>query len=155
MARANHYQTTKFFWQGLLILLPVALMAGFGFWAILRERNAVEQQARQRAKEVLSSLPLELGEMVANPLMDLDASKDGWYRYLQEAVAAWPENKNRRQWLADTNESQIDARVLKTLHAAFPEWKTGAVPLASFAFNADGELAFAQPMPMPPDPPAW
>jgi hypothetical protein len=30
-----------FFWQGVLILLPVALMAAFGFWAILRERNEV------------------------------------------------------------------------------------------------------------------
>jgi hypothetical protein len=122
MARVNHHQAAKFFWQGLLILLPVALMAGFGFWAILRERNAVEQQARQRAKEILSSLPLGgLGEIVANPLIDLDASKDSWYRSLQEAVAAWPENKNRQHWLADTNESQIDARVLKTVHVAFPE----------------------------------
>jgi len=27
-------------------------MAAFGFWAILRERNEVEQEAQQRAKEI-------------------------------------------------------------------------------------------------------
>src|SRR6516162_11138386 len=46
-----------FFWQGVLILLPVLLMAGFGTWAILRERRAVESDARQRAREILQSLP--------------------------------------------------------------------------------------------------
>ena len=35
----------SFLWQGLLILLPVLLMAGFGTWAILRERKAVDQDA--------------------------------------------------------------------------------------------------------------
>ncbi len=47
----------NFFWQAVLILLPVLLMAGFGTWAILRERKAVEQDARQRAQEILQSLP--------------------------------------------------------------------------------------------------
>ncbi len=42
-----------FFWQAVLILLPLVVMTGFGFWAILKERNAVEQDAQQRAREIL------------------------------------------------------------------------------------------------------
>ena len=56
----------SFVWQALLILLPVVLMAGFGTWAILRERKAVEQDARQRAQELLQSLPYNFFDRVAS-----------------------------------------------------------------------------------------
>ncbi len=55
----------SFLWQALLILLPVVLMAAFGTWAILRERKAVEQDARQRAQELLQSLPYNFFGRVA------------------------------------------------------------------------------------------
>jgi signal transduction histidine kinase len=56
----------SFLWQAVLILLPVLLMAGFGTWAILRERKAVEQDARQRAQELLQSLPYNFFGRVAS-----------------------------------------------------------------------------------------
>jgi signal transduction histidine kinase len=153
MTAARNQREPTFFWQGVLILLPVVLMAGFGFWAILRERNAMEQQARQRAGEILSSLTGELGRMAANKLTQFDGYKSGWYRYLQEGVVAWPENKNRREWLTDTNEAIIASNSLATLHLAFPGWQSGAVPLVSFSLNTNGDLSFGQPT--PPHPPAW
>jgi signal transduction histidine kinase len=55
----------SFFWQGVLILLPVLLMAGFGTWAILREREQVELDARNRAQEILSSLPYNFEQRLA------------------------------------------------------------------------------------------
>jgi signal transduction histidine kinase len=142
-----------FFWQAILILLPVALMAGFGFWAILRERNAVEAQAQQRAREILSSLPDEFGRIAANRLTQLDGPKGGWYGYLQGAVAPWPEDKIRKQWLADTNESQIISNNLAALHSAFPDWQSGPVPLVGFWLNTNGDLSFEYQT--PPRPPAW
>lgn len=142
-----------FFWQGILILLPVALMAGFGFWAILRERNAVEHEAQQRAKEILHSLPGEFGRIAANRLTDLDGAKGGWYGYLAGGIAAWPGNKNRNLWLADTNESQIIKRLLANLHAAIPDWQEGPVPLVDFSLNTNGDLWFGRPI--PPRPPVW
>jgi signal transduction histidine kinase len=56
----------SFLWQAVLILLPVLLMAGFGTWAILRERRVVEQDARQRAQELLQSLPYNFFGRVAS-----------------------------------------------------------------------------------------
>jgi signal transduction histidine kinase len=57
MRMAGKSSQPNFLSQGLLILLPVLLMAGFGTWAILHERKAVEQDARQRAREILDALP--------------------------------------------------------------------------------------------------
>jgi signal transduction histidine kinase len=69
-----------FFWQGVLILLPVLLMAGFGIWAILRERKAVEQDARQRAQEILQSLTYNLGQRLAFRMgfLALQSSDRSW-----------------------------------------------------------------------------
>jgi hypothetical protein len=143
----------SFLWQAVLILLPVALMAAFGFWAILRERNAVEQEAQQRAKEIIQALPSEFGRMAANRLTQLDGPKGGWFQYLQWAVAAWPENKNRKQFLEDTNEAQIITNNLAALHTAFPGWQAGPVPLVNFWLDTNGDLSFENQI--PPRPPAW
>jgi signal transduction histidine kinase len=145
--------TPVFFWQAVLILLPVALMAGFGFWAILRERSAVEHEAQQRAQEILQALPTEFGRIAADRLTILEAEKSGWYRHLEGGISPWPENKNRKQWLADTNESQTISNNLVGLHSAFPDWREGPVPLVAFVLNTNGDLD-AEPS-LPPRPPAW
>jgi signal transduction histidine kinase len=142
-----------FFWQAVLILLPVALMSGFGFWAILRERNAVEHEAQQRAKEMFQTLPSEFGRIAANRLTQLDGPKGGWYSYLQGGIAAWPENRNRNSYLTDTNEAQIITRILTDLHAAFPNWQEGPVPLVNFWLNTNGDLSFEYQT--PPRLPPW
>jgi signal transduction histidine kinase len=136
-----------FLWQGGFILLPVTLMAAFGFWAILRERNAVEQEAQQRAREIIQSLPAGFGQDVAYWLTQCDGPKGGWYIYLQNALSAWPENKNRKQWLADTNEAQAITNDLAVLHAAFPQWHEGPLPLVSFLLD--------QQPPASLQPPTW
>jgi len=143
----------KFFWQAILILLPVALMAGFGFWAILRERNAVEAQAQQRAREILSSLPDEFGRIAANRLAQFDGSKGGWFEYLRRGIAAWPENQTHNAFLNDTNEIAIMTRCVAELHSVFPDWQNGLVPLVNFGINTNGDLSFG--LPIPPSPPAW
>jgi signal transduction histidine kinase len=143
----------SFLWQGMLILLPVALMAGFGFWAILRERNAVEQEAKQRAKEIIQALPGNFGRIAAHRLTQFAGPKGGWLMYLHMGVAGWPENKNRKQILGDTNELQIITNNLAALRSAVPEWQTGAFPLVSFWLNTNGDLAFGQETPLRP--PTW
>ncbi len=142
-----------FFWQALLILLPVGLMSLFGFWAIFQQRKAIEQDAQQNAQSILHSLPDSFGSMVANHLTSFDGWKNGWYSYLQGGVASWPGDKNRNLWLADTNEAQIISNNLAALHAAFPRWQDGPVPLVDFTLSTNGDLPYGPQM--PPQPPAW
>jgi signal transduction histidine kinase len=137
-------RTQTFFWQGVLILLPVVLMAGFGFWAILRERNAVEQEAQQRAKELLQALPSEFGRIAANRLTQFEGPKNGCLFHLELGIAAWPENKNRKQILGDINELQIITNNLATLRSVFPEWPAGPVLLVGFWLNTNGDFAFGR-----------
>jgi signal transduction histidine kinase len=145
--------TPVFFWQAVLILLPVAVMTGFGFWAILKERNAVEQDAQQRAREILSPLRGDFGIMAAGRLTELDSAKDGWFHYLQSGVMAWPESRNRKQFLGDLNELQIISNNIARLHSALPQWQGGPVPLFSFLLDTNGDVLFGHPI--PPRPPEW
>lgn len=54
-SRARHHPerlaSQSFFWQGLLILLPLLVLAAAGVWSLRGQREAVEQQARQQAAE--------------------------------------------------------------------------------------------------------
>jgi signal transduction histidine kinase len=142
-----------FFWQGVLILLPMVLMAGFGFWAILRDRNAVEQEAQQRAKGILQALPGEFGRITANRLTQFEGPKNGYLFYLELGIAAWPENKNRKQILGDINELQIITNNLATLHSVFPEWPKGPVLSVGFWLNTNGDFAFGRQTSL--QPPTW
>jgi signal transduction histidine kinase len=142
-----------FFWQAVLILLPVTLMAAFGFWAILHQRQAVEQDAQQRAKDILRALPDEFGRMVANNMTVAEACKNGWLSFVESGVAGWPGSRTREQYLGDTNELAIISNNLVTLRAEFPDWKSGVPPIANFLLATNGE-PFGQDS-LPPSPPAW
>lgn len=76
---ARTTQKPAFFWQGLLILLPVGVMAAIGLGAILRDRATVEQQARQRAQEMAQELAPELGRRVAGELAGFEVIGLSWF----------------------------------------------------------------------------
>jgi signal transduction histidine kinase len=151
--RPKRRKVQPFYWQGVLILLPVVLMAGFGFWAIFRERSAVGQQAQQRAKEILQALPSDFGRIAANRLTQFDGPKNSYLFYLELGIAAWPENKNRHWILGDKNELQIITNSLATVRSVFPEWPKGPVLFVGFWLNTNGDFAFGHQTSLRP--PTW
>lgn len=153
MAQTQSNPKRQFFWQGVAILLPVAVMAAFGFWAILRERGSVEQNARERAQEILQSLPEDFGRIAANRLTYFDMAKNGWLSYLGWGIAGWPDDKTSRQYLDDTNEVASIARELAELKAAFPDWHGGSPPIVDLMLDTNGQALWVRPM--PPRPPDW
>jgi signal transduction histidine kinase len=142
-----------FLWQAVFILLPVAVMAAFGFWAILHQRRVVEQEAQQRATEIIQTLPDDFGRLSANSLTQYDAYKGGWFSFLEWGVAGWPGSKTRQQYLGDTNELSIISNSVTTLRAAFPDRKDGAPPLVQFLFDTNGLPKYLDVF--PPSPPPW
>ena len=60
MAQSNSKRKPSFFWQGLLILLPVLVLVGFGFFSLHQDRIMAEAEARQRANELADSLLLDI-----------------------------------------------------------------------------------------------
>ena len=61
-----------FLWQALLILLPMVLLTLAGFWALRQDRRLVEQDARERAVEVLRALSPFVEQTLRFGLVDGD-----------------------------------------------------------------------------------
>lgn len=60
MRRTVRKRKPTFFWQGTLILLPVALLAGIGFWSLRQDKALARQEAIQRADGLAGELASEL-----------------------------------------------------------------------------------------------
>ena len=52
------------YWQGLLIILPVAFLAALGLFSLRQDRRLAEEESRERAAGVLQQLSSELGIQV-------------------------------------------------------------------------------------------
>jgi signal transduction histidine kinase len=153
MTRPDSDRKLSFFWQGLLILLPVAALAVLGFSAITRDRAAVQQDARRRAHEILAQMSDGLGRAVAAQLTSLDPRAQSWLDYCQSSLAAWPAGESRRAWdAANLLNSQTN---LKSWRADFPDLKPEDVFPLRLSFKENGQLEWPIPYDRPPRPPAW
>lgn len=70
-----------FFFQGLLIVLPVAVMAAVGLFAIRRDRAVVHEEARSGAAQLVEQLAAALAQRVPPQLAAYDQFADTWYNY--------------------------------------------------------------------------
>ncbi len=96
-----------FFWQGVLILLPVAVMAGIALFSLRQDRVLAEQDAKELGASLAQSLVQTVGEETARQLRDyreanfnLKAERGdrltlgGWApgtdrKAVQEQIASW------------------------------------------------------------------
>jgi hypothetical protein len=136
-------------WQLGLILLPVALLAGFGVWSIRRDRQQVEAEARERAAR--------LAEVYGERL------NRGWERTLQAG-----ENASRK-WLADggTNRFGVSWQAPGTgvPQAEWLGWRSGVTTEflgkpedcfpVTLRWDAQGRLIEPVARPAVPVPPVW
>ncbi|HEY5910390.1 MAG TPA: ATP-binding protein [Verrucomicrobiae bacterium] len=56
MAQPSSRQNPTFFWQGLLILLPLGLLAALGFLSVRQDRLVAEHEAVRRAQNIADEL---------------------------------------------------------------------------------------------------
>jgi signal transduction histidine kinase len=73
-----------FFWQGLLIILPVVMMSVIGLVAVRRDRAAVEAEAQRGAGQLVSQLAFVLTNSLPTQLAAYDRFSDVWYGYQWE-----------------------------------------------------------------------
>lgn len=67
MRRAVRHRQPTFFWQGTLILLPVALLAGMGFWSLRKDKALAREEAAQRAEGLARTLGIQLWQKLITP----------------------------------------------------------------------------------------
>ena len=63
--RAPRRQT--FLWQGVLILLPMVVLAGIGFYSVRQDRRLAREDAVERGKEIAQDLLPKLWQAIENP----------------------------------------------------------------------------------------
>jgi signal transduction histidine kinase len=140
-----------FLWQAGLILLPVVLMTVIGFVALMRDRAAVENEARQRAEELIQRLQIDLGRRVAMGLWDIDVySNHGNSRHsaLYEQVS--------------TISPALLQRIVSDHGAAMERWRDSYPTIDSLEvlpndllFDVAGRMQNARLGKSPPEPPGW
>ena len=88
-----------FFWQGLLILLPVLIMALVAGTAIIKDRATVEREARQRAAEILQEINRGIVQPVAWSFHEYEVCINLWNDQLVKTL--WPGSAWRNAYAKD------------------------------------------------------
>ncbi|MGO8675472.1 MAG: sensor histidine kinase [Limisphaerales bacterium] len=136
-----------FFWQGLLILLPVGVMAAIGLTAILRDKAAVEHQARQRAEEILQQLTPETGRRVLSELAAFDLAGQDWFQHERRLM--------REDVTARLREPEANANLFRNWQATYPDLRPEEVFPDRVLLAGDRGPAKGPGYDQPPRPPEW
>jgi signal transduction histidine kinase len=145
----------SFFWQGLLILLPVGVMAAIGLTAILRDRAAVERQARQRAEEILEQLAPETGRRFSVELAAFDLSALDWFDSERLRLEGGRARPAREPVSTRIQESESNGAALRNWQALYPDLRAEEMFPDRVRPRGDGGLARAPGYDQPPRPPEW
>ncbi len=153
MAKPASNRKPTFLWQGCLILLPVVILAGVSFISLLRDRQAAQVEAANRAGDSVRSIGKAMRATVSNELgiyLDLQNRgvaeiRSGTYPSgkLQNDISRWETDHPGLQFAAlATPDCQIlgsgQPVGLPDSPAAPvpPEWFTSLSPGQSEAWNA-------------------
>jgi hypothetical protein len=139
----SHLKPT-FLWQGVLILFPVALMSVIGLVAIVRDKTTIEQEARQRASDLVGQLGFGLSQRVPAELAAYDLFSDTWLQHHWELAAG-----TRRP--ADDDYTTL----LAAWQAANPSLSPVEVLPNRLGFTPEGGLIWPADYAEPPQAPPW
>jgi signal transduction histidine kinase len=148
----RHKAKPGFLWQGILILLPMALLAGVGLYSLRRDRAMVLEEARNRAVESLRAMTSDLGRQAAGQLTAFDLFASAWLDQQRNGFAGWPGSEHRAVWQKDTASFE---RRLQEWNTTFP----GVTPLEGLpltcTFSEKGALELPHSCDPAPTPPEW
>jgi hypothetical protein len=151
--KSPKHQPPTFLWQAVLILLPVVIMTVVGLIALVRDRAAVENEARQRAEELIQQLQDNFGQRVALELAKIGMFSYQWWEHQQSSRGGWPGSRERSGWEAvSTNYPSL----VSDWQSKFPDAQPEDVLPNDITFNLAGHLAWRAPVgKSPPEPPDW
>ena len=138
--------------QAVLILLPVVILAVVGLIALGRDRAAVENEARQRAEELIQQLQDNFGRRVAAELSTIGMFSYQYLQHERSSRGGWPGSRDRLGWEAvSTNYPLLVADWQKK----FPDTEPEVVFPNDIRFDAAGKMDIALVGKSPPEPPDW
>ena len=147
--RAN--RKPSFFWQGVLILAPVLVLAAVAIRFMGREQARAEEEARESARQIAQQMAAALPRIAGTTVSDFFSRGGGWWSY-QAALASWPggreqeQQKPSRLWHEQRLERYTNLPVGLRPTDVWPE---------SASFNEAGELISPKDYSIVPAPPLW
>lgn len=153
MGHPRHGKPPTFLRQGLLIVLPVFVLAALGLFSLRQDRRLGEEDARERAQELVQRLGANLGTSAALHLNEFPVLAPLWRELHCRGLSAWPESEAAREW--DSRREGAEARA--------EEWSSRYLGMApeEVLFEPVQVLADGQLTGWPfewdsvPEPPAW
>ena len=118
-----------FFWQGLLILLPVALLAFFGLASLKRDARAAEQEERRRAAQAVQALAQAVRSSVSEDLERYLIAQNEWmlemYSASQPAIIIKFPDEILKTALAKWEQNYPDLKVADLATPRSSLWTNG------------------------------
>jgi signal transduction histidine kinase len=152
MSPQSRIRPPRFFWQGSLIVLPVVLLAGLGLVSLRQDRRLAEQDARQRAQEIVQQLSSSLASGVATRLVRFDAWVRYWDTVRTQWLPAWPGSPTAQLWAAE--QTNFD-RWQTEWAATYPNLKADDVLFRPVQIPETGECTWPRDWLAAPSPPGW
>jgi signal transduction histidine kinase len=137
--------TPVFFWQAVLILLPVAVLAVVSLISLRRDEQAAERDARQRAAESVQSLAKVIRYAVNDEIHRFITLENMWTMELRYASQPSVTGSPDRKLASDIAKWESDYPGLKFFGLATGEGK----------LLADGRQIDPPDTPVVPLPPKW
>ena len=129
MPNPDRHRQPKFFWQGVCILLPVAVLAVVSLISLSQDERQAEADARNRAAESVQSLARAIGSSVDNELLLYPELQNGWANEMRNLSIAHADK--------DYSNPAYEAEV-KKWNQDNPEFTLPALATAQVLLLADG-----------------
>ena len=152
MQSSTPFQSRSFFWQAILILLPVGVLTAVGLYSLRQDRLLAEQEAK------------ELGAAIAQRIAQAVGGREltqqlGDYRNANFSLhfnRTGDPGLLRGEW-SGGSKTKADAVVeqIKAWQQANPGVDLPAMPVSDCVLNIRGELSTPQLYPLSPSPPDW
>ena len=110
MDRTNSVRRPSFFWQGLMILLPVLVLAVVGLFSLRQDEQAAEQAARKRAAENAQGLARAMSVTAGDQFRNYYRLQYDWVQEMRMTV---PPTMIRKQLVTMTSfpDEELKARI--------------------------------------------
>jgi signal transduction histidine kinase len=136
---------------GLLIILPIILLAGLGVYSLRQDRASVEQEANQRAEETARNLAGWLERQIASELSAIELFGNVWTGDgIIGGSIYWPGTSP----LGPDAEQDFRKR-MEDWQADYPALKPSEVFPIEAMLTDSGELQSPASYDSPPSPPRW
>jgi signal transduction histidine kinase len=152
MDRTDTGRRPSFFWQGLMILLPVTVLAVVGLYSLRQDEQAAEQAARKRAAENVVSLARAM-----NFIADDQFTKFFFLQYdsMYELRMTMPGYRMGTNDASFTNfQQELKARIVQW-QKAYPGLPLDSLAAATGMFTDQGSQLSPTDSSEAPNPPNW